>query len=234
MILAGLVLAIPHARAQGTAFTYNGRLNVNGTPATGSYDLSFTLYNAATNGTVFGALTNAATPVTNGLFTVTLDFGGVFNGSNYWLGIAARTNGAATFTALSPLQPLTPTPYAIYAENAGSAATAVSAGTAVTAASANSVAGANITGIVPLAQLPAAVVTNNQINVNLGGGFSGTFNGNGAGLTNLNLTGPTPTAISGLGNSAIGFDALAGNTTGISNTAAGVYALQYNNTEVSR
>ena len=79
--------------AQGTAFTYNGRLNDNGNPANGSYDLRFTLYDAVTNGTAFGSLTNPATGASNGLFTVTLDFGGIFTGSNYWLEIAARTNG---------------------------------------------------------------------------------------------------------------------------------------------
>ena len=154
------------AFAQGTAFTYNGRLNDGASPANGNYDLSFTLYNALTNGTGYGALTNAATPVTNGLFTVTLDFGGVFNGSNYWLELAARTNGGAAFSTLSPRQPLTPTPYAIYAANSGSA---------------DAVAGANIVGTVPLAQLPSAVVTNNETGANL----NGTFTGNGGGLTNL-------------------------------------------------
>ena len=38
-----------------------------------------------------------------------------------------------------------------------------------------------LTGIVPLAQLPAAVVTNNAANINL----SGAFTGDGSGLTNL-------------------------------------------------
>src|SRR5208283_296750 len=100
--------------AQGTAFSYQGRLNDNGTPANGSYDLSFTVCDALTNGNlVAGPLTNAATGVTNGLFALTLDFGGVFNGSNYWLEIAARTNGGNAFTTLSPRQPITPTPYAM-------------------------------------------------------------------------------------------------------------------------
>ncbi len=31
--------------AQGTAFTYQGQLNAGGSPASGSYDLTFTLYN---------------------------------------------------------------------------------------------------------------------------------------------------------------------------------------------
>jgi len=81
---------------------------------------------------------------------VVLNFGNVFNGSNYWIELAARTNGGAAFTTLSPRQPVLPTPYAIFAANAGSATVAASAG---------SVAAANITGTLPLAQLPAAVVT---------------------------------------------------------------------------
>src|SRR5271169_3596647 len=75
--------------AQGTAFTYNGKLNDGGNPANGSYDLRFTLYNAVTSGSAGAALTNSATGITNGLFAATLDFGGVFNGSNYWLEVAA-------------------------------------------------------------------------------------------------------------------------------------------------
>jgi hypothetical protein len=54
---------------------------------------------------------------------VILDFGSsVFNGQDCWLEIAVRTNlgGAGTFTALSPRQKLTPTPYAITAGNAAS------------------------------------------------------------------------------------------------------------------
>jgi hypothetical protein len=169
-LMASLGLKFFTAHAQGTAFTYNGRLNASGSPANGGYDLTFTLYNAATNGTALGSLTNMATPVANGLFTVTLDFGSVFSGSNYWLQIAVRTNGGAAFASLAPLQPITPTPYAIYSE---------------TAANANSVAGADITGIVPLAELPAAVVTNNEAGVTMSGTFNGTFTGNGGGLTGL-------------------------------------------------
>jgi hypothetical protein len=120
-----LIFAI-NLHAQGTAFTYQGRLYDGGNPANGDYDLQFALYDASTNGNQVGsAMTNAATAVTNGLFTVTLDFGGVFNGSNYWLQIAARTNGGSAFTTLSPLQALTPVPYAVYAQTSG---VAVSAG----------------------------------------------------------------------------------------------------------
>src|SRR5208283_2027691 len=57
--------------------------------------------------------------VTNGLFTVLIDFGpGVFSGQSNWLEIAVETNGVTTFTTLSPRQELTPVPYAIFAEGA--------------------------------------------------------------------------------------------------------------------
>ena len=106
LIIFGLVLSVPliifgaihHAAAQGTAFTYQGQLISGTNPATGNYDIKFTLYNIVN--TYVGATNNliihSNTPVANGLFTTTLDFGpGVFTGSNYWLDIAVRTNGAS-------------------------------------------------------------------------------------------------------------------------------------------
>ncbi len=161
---------IHQASAQGTAFTYEGQLNRSGSPANGNYDFTFALFNnSSTNsGQVGNRLTNLDVGVTNGLFTVTMNFGAVFTGNATWLAIGVRSNGGSSFTALSPLQELTPTPYAIYAPNAGSAA------------SANSVAATNITGPIALAQLPAGLVTNNETNVTLGNvTLSGQFNGSG-------------------------------------------------------
>src|SRR5215471_15583450 len=102
-----LCAVIEPAFAQGTAFTYQGRLNDGANPASGSYDLRFTIYDSTNQpGTVIaGPLTNSAVGVTNGLFTVTLDFGVTpFTGANRWLDIGVRTNGGATFAALSPRQ----------------------------------------------------------------------------------------------------------------------------------
>jgi hypothetical protein len=83
LLTAVLLGDLCQANAQATAFTYQGRLNDGASPATGTYDLQFTLYNNVTNGLFFGTLTNSATGITNGLFTTTLDFGpGVFTGSN--------------------------------------------------------------------------------------------------------------------------------------------------------
>ena len=131
ILLAALALGLTsNALAQGTtAFTYQGRLNGSGGPVTGSYDLKFAVYDAVASGNaVSSVLTNTATTVTNGLFTLTLDFGsGVFTGSARWLDLAVRTNGNGAFTALAPRQPLTPAPYALFAPTAGVAATAATA-----------------------------------------------------------------------------------------------------------
>ena len=104
--------------AQGTAFTYQGRLNDGAAPANGSYDLTFSLFNTNLNGTpLVGPVTNSAISISNGLFKVMIDFGSsVWNGQTNWLEIGVRTNGAAGFNTLAPRQQVTPTPYAITAE----------------------------------------------------------------------------------------------------------------------
>ena len=71
-------------------------------------------------GQVGSTITNPATVVSNGLFTVTLDFGNQFPGAARWLEIAVRTNGDGAFVTLIPRQQLTPAPYAIFAESVGS------------------------------------------------------------------------------------------------------------------
>jgi hypothetical protein len=116
--------------AQGTTFTYQGRLTTATSSASGVYDLRFTIYDSTNSpGSILaGPVTNAAVAVSNGLFTVPLDFGSVvFNGAQRWLEIAVRTNGTgASFSTLAPRQLIAPTPLAIHARNAESAATAAS------------------------------------------------------------------------------------------------------------
>src|ERR1035441_7931728 len=101
--------------AQGTAFSYQGRLNDGATPANGIFDLRFTVYDSTNSpgNIIAGPITNSAIGVSNGLFSVTLDFGAVFTGSSYWLLVDVKTNGGEAFRALSPRQPLLPMPYAI-------------------------------------------------------------------------------------------------------------------------
>ena len=122
-LLAALNSPLATAFAQGTVFTYQGRLNNGTNPVTGLYDLKFHLYDSSGGGSILGGpVTNTAVPVTNGLFTVMVDFGaGVFTGGSNWLQIGVRLNGGAGFSALSPRNQVTPTPYAIFAETANAA-----------------------------------------------------------------------------------------------------------------
>ena len=101
LALSTLNYQISTAEAEGTAFTYQGRLNISNSPANGLYQMSFTLWSAATNGQDFGTIFTNGVPVSSGLFTVTLDFGpGVFTGAPEWLGINVNTNGAGTYLPL--------------------------------------------------------------------------------------------------------------------------------------
>jgi len=124
-VLSLLFTSTLSAAPLGTAFTYQGRLTEAGQPATGSYDLRLAVYAAASGGSpLAGPLTHAAVPVTNGLFTIALDFGpGVFDGEARWLELAVRTNGGGAFAVLVPRQELTAAPYALFASNAAAAAT---------------------------------------------------------------------------------------------------------------
>src|SRR5271156_1352449 len=92
-----LLCAALCAWAQGTAISYQGRLMDAGSPANGDYDLTFSVFDDPGAGNqVGGSLTNAPTAASNGLFTVTLDFGtGVFDGAPRWLEIGVRTNGSS-------------------------------------------------------------------------------------------------------------------------------------------
>jgi hypothetical protein len=113
MALGGPALAQP----VGSAFTYQGRLTDAATPANGAYDLQLALFDAASGGAQVGAtITRDDVVVTDGLFTVPLDFGAVFAGSKRWLEIRVRP-GASTgaFTTLGGRQELTPSPNASFA-----------------------------------------------------------------------------------------------------------------------
>ncbi len=126
LILLILTL-LGRARAQGpapqgtvgTAFTYQGYLTEAGSPANGTYDLRFALYDAASGGTQVGSLlSETGVSVRDGRFTVQLDFGNVFDGTALWLEVAVRPSGSGSYTVLAPRQALAPAPYAGYASSA--------------------------------------------------------------------------------------------------------------------
>ncbi len=100
--------------AVGTAFTYQGRLTDGGSPANGTYDLQFQLYDAANDGDLLGTVTREDLTVSDGLFTVRLDFGQAFDGTARYLAIGVRPGSSTgAYTPLSPRQELTPAPHAL-------------------------------------------------------------------------------------------------------------------------
>ena len=110
--------------AQTTAFTYQGRLTDGGSPANGSYDLEFKLFNLSSGGAQQGTTqTLSAVTVTSGIFTVQLDFGSnVFTtNTGKFLEIGVRNAGVGGFTTLPQRQPVNATPYAVQSISATSA-----------------------------------------------------------------------------------------------------------------
>jgi hypothetical protein len=111
--LASLVFS---AGAQGTAFSYQGFLKHHDVSANGSYDFRFSLWDAASGGNQLGTtLTLTNVTVRDGLFTVTLDFGNVWDGNPRFLQIAVRPANTGEYTTLSPRVPIMSAPYASFA-----------------------------------------------------------------------------------------------------------------------
>ena len=103
------------AATVGTAFTYQGQLEKDGSPYTGRCDMQFGLWDAASGGTQVGAtLTVVNVIVEDGYFTVDLDFGaGAFTGDGRWLDVAVRCPaGSGSYTTLGR-QALRAAPYAL-------------------------------------------------------------------------------------------------------------------------
>ncbi len=118
--LAVLVLAVVShgstagwAQSAGSAFTYQGQLREGGAPADGSYDFRLTLYDSL-HSIVGGPISFEDHIVEKGLFSLILDFGvAVLDGDARYLEVAVRPGeSGGSFTVLSPMQELTPAPYA--------------------------------------------------------------------------------------------------------------------------
>jgi len=110
-------------------FTYQGRLDENGVPKTGTVDLRFDAFAQDTGGSPLTAETQIhdGVPLVNGVFTVQVSFGrGFFTGAPVFVQVGVREDAAGDvstltgFTNLLPRQALTATPFANYAELAAS------------------------------------------------------------------------------------------------------------------
>jgi len=249
------------AHAQGTAFTYQGRLNDSNGPVTGTYDLVFGLYGTDTGGMPVGSgiLTNSAVSISNGLFTVTLDFGyGVFDGSQRYLEISVQPTGGTNFNVLTPRQAVTPAPSALFASKAMMTSTANYANTASMAMNANyammanmattasTVLASGVTGTLADSKLSANVALLNATNQTFAGAvmvtnpanqFAGTFVGDGSGLTNLTIPAASSVPASGIAagtaNISITGNAGTATTAAFAGTAAMAYTANAATTAVT-
>ncbi len=218
-----LLLVGSAAQAQTPAFTYQGRLTDAALPANGSYDFQFRLFDALVAGAqIGGTLSPTNVAVSNGVFTVTLDFGAaVFPGANRFLDISVRLAGGGAFTLLTPRQPITSTPYTIKALSAAAAD-----GLAVTCV--GCVTGAQI-GSLPAnsgnyIQNGAALQAAAQFNIS-GTGTASIFNA----TTQFNFNGSRILSAPGTDNVFVGIGAGPANT-GAQNTFVGHTAGQTNTT----
>ena len=213
------------AMAQATAFTYQGKLADNGTPASGNYDLMFKLYDTATVGS--GVQQGATLSVTNvavsgGVFTVQLDFGACpscFNGAARFLEISVKPTSGSTFTTLSPRQAVTANPYAIRSVSAASAdGLSVTCVSCVTSNQIQSVNGSAVSGAIPVASVPAGSTyyiqngtsqqATSNFNISGDGTAAGTLSGNFVNATTqYNLAGQRMLTVSGPYNFGLNFAA---------------------------
>lgn len=117
---AALVIALLAAAtaAHAAAITYQGRLTNGAQAADGEYDFLFVLYNAETGGSQIGiGLSVEDVLVEQGLFTTQLDFGpDAFGADPRWVQISVRPGASSgSYVTLTPRQPVTAAPVALYA-----------------------------------------------------------------------------------------------------------------------
>jgi hypothetical protein len=103
----------------GTAFTYQGRLEDNGSPVSGPCDFRFVLYDSLVGGSQVGPLQERTdVELSDGRFAVNLDFGAsAFRGQARWLEVAVQCASDISYATLGRVA-LTAAPQAVYALDA--------------------------------------------------------------------------------------------------------------------
>jgi len=184
--------------AQTATFTYQGRLQDTGTAANGAYDLQFRLFDALISGNQVGTtVVREDVLVNGGVFTVSLGFGAAaFPGADRFLEVSARPGtSTGAYVALSPLQAITSTPYALQSLNAADATTAANAiklgGLAasqyvLTGDSRLADSRAPTAGSTSYVQNSASQQTGSNFNISGSGAVGGTFSANQIGIQTTN------------------------------------------------
>ena len=208
--------------AQTTAFSYQGSLRDNNTPANGSFQMQFKLFDSLGGaGQIGSTITDVPVTVTSGVFSVRLDFGSnALSGANRWIEIAVRHNSGESYTTLAPREQLASSPYAVRTLSAAMADDSqklggVNASEYVT----------NSTGGDSFIRNQATLQPTSNFNIS-GTGTASIFNA----TTQYNLGGSRILSNSGTQNLFAGINAGASNTTGSDNAFLGHSAGSSNTT----
>jgi hypothetical protein len=223
LTLAMLVTFNFSASGQGTVFTYQGRLTENTLAANGTFQMQFALYDAAEAGSQIGTdIDHSNVSVTNGTFTVQLDFGSAFSGPARFLEIRVRKTAGDAYITLTPRQMITSSPHAIRSISSGSADSMSSACVlCITDAHIESIAGNKVTGSVPNADAAATAAAVTGV-VPIANGGTGSSTKNFVDLSNDQTVGGNKTFSGNV--SVSGSGVLSGNGSGLTNLNSSVVA----------
>ncbi len=237
---AFIVLLFGAISAQTTEFSFQGSLKDGVNAANGNYDFEFALFDALAVGSQIGlTIPRNNVLVANGIFSVKLDFGAAFPGTDRFLEIRVRLAGQPGITTLAPRQLVNSAPYSVKSLNTENAAQlgGVAANQYVittdprmadsrtpTAGSANYIqnqnAGPQAASNFNVSGTGTADILNATTQYNIGGsrvlstaGFGNLFAGDGAGQSNT-----------GISNSFFGSGAGQANTNGSDNSFLGFWA----------
>jgi hypothetical protein len=193
LICALALIGQANATPVGSAFTYQGQLTENGTPASGNFDIQFALYTSAQGGVAADTVNVTGLVVSDGLINASPDFTNApYDGQALWVEIRVRPSGTSgSFTPLTPRQPLNAVPYALYAlsGNPGPVGPPGPPGPQGSAGPAGSAGAQGPAGVVTLpfngsgaSATPVFLVSNTAG----GDGIQGTANSNHSGVTGIN------------------------------------------------
>lgn len=195
--------------SQTTAFTYQGRLDLSGSPANGTFDFEFLLFGSESGGTQIGStVSRNGVSVANGMFSVSLDFGNQFPGSSRFIEIRVRQVGGGAYTTLSPRHPISSNPYAVRSLTAATAEAVTVGG--IPSGSGNYIQNTNT-------QQPSS-----NFNISGNGTVGGTLSGSTVNAaTQYNIGGNRVLSVSNIENTVVGINAGSSLTTSTGNTFFG-------------
>lgn len=224
------------AAAQSGPFTYQGSLKDGNAPANGQYDFVFNLYTAISGGSpVTAQIAVNDVQVTNGTFSVTLDFTVSPFGdlSGRYLEISVRP-GASTgaYTLLTPRQQITNSPYSIrstFSQNAESLGGVAANQFVITSDTRLSDARPPAAGSANYIQNGTGVQPSSDFNISGTGTVGGALSAGSVNAVNqFNLNGSRVISNVGFDNFFVGNGSGASNTGGFANAFFGYSAGQSN------